>query len=127
MSAFMCSENHINTIVTFAQQRMISAYIDGLTYEAKHDPQAWVMALTLANRESLKARYGDEDDSPVPTFYKHRPDATPVEIVKLCQSFEYQACEVTDYASTRAHRLIEAVLYEILTTLPGYDYAAWSI
>lgn len=127
MSAFMCSENHINTIVTFAQKHGVRAYVDGLSFEAKHDPQAWVNALTVANRESLTARYGDTFNEEVPKFQKHRPDATPVEIVKLCQSFEYQACEVSDYQSTRAHRLIESVLYEILTTMPGYEDAAWSI
>ncbi len=127
MSAFMCSENHINTIVTFACQRRIDAYVDGLHFNAGADPQKWVDVLTKANRDSLEVRYGDTFPEPIPKFKKHRPETTPVEIVKLCQSFEYQACEVDDYKSTKAHRFIEAVLYEILTTMDGYDDAAWSI
>lgn len=127
MSAFMCSENHINTIVTFANKRRVEAYVDRINCDASADPQKWVDVLTEANRASLEVRYGDSFPEPIPKFKKHRPEATPVEIVKLCQSYEYQACEVEDYQSTRAHRLIEAVLYEILTTLPGYDDAAWSI
>lgn len=127
MSAFMCSEEHINAIVTYAYMHEIEAYLDGARLSAKNHPQRWVDILTKANRDSLLARYGDQDNSPVPTFERARISAKSVQIVKLCHSYNYQACEVEDYETTRAYKLISTVLDHILRGMAGYEDAEWAI
>ena len=127
MSAFMCSADHINTIVTYAQQNDLSAYFDGKTLEANKDPQSWVDTLTKCNVDSLNARYGDNEAYPATKFKRTNIRATDAQVAKLCHSFNYQACEQEDFELTRGYRLINRVLDHVLRGMKGYEEAEWAI
>lgn len=127
MSAFMCSKDHINALVTYAYQNDLSVYYDGKSVNANKNPQTWVEELTLCNRNSITARYGEKFDEPIPAFERKLIRASSAQIAKLCHCFHYQACEQEDYELTRGFRMINAVSDHLLRGLKGYEDAEWAI
>lgn len=127
MSAFIVSPKHLNTIITFAVRNGTYSF-DGNGYRyVKDDPQHFVDVLATANQESVSERYGDDD---LATKVKYRPiniTPAPVAVLKLCDCFDYQACEVDNYDSTPAAKIIQAIRKEAIRQLAGYDDAKWSI
>lgn len=132
MSAFVCSDLHINTLVTYAVKQRVSWA--GMTEtgqqirrNAHEDPKFMAALLYRANVESVNHRYGDnrpEDDfvfAKVPSL----PD--PVRILKLCNCFDYQSCETDYWEVSEAYNAIQAIKEEAIRNLPGYNEAKWSI
>jgi hypothetical protein len=83
--------------------------------------------LYRANVDSVNYRYREHE----PIFnFKYKTAgvyAKPIEIIKACDCFDYQACEVPNYDETPAAKLIDSIRREAIRCLPGYDGAAWSI
>lgn len=52
---------------------------------------------------------------------------TPVEVLKACACYDYQACETDDYRDTVAFALVELIRGHAISLLPGYDDAAWEV
>jgi hypothetical protein len=52
---------------------------------------------------------------------------TPVEILKLCAGFSYQACETPDWEQSIAYSLIRRIEKAAIDKLPGYDDAPWDM
>lgn len=135
MSAWLCSQEHINTLVAYARENDVS-----LHPAANDDPEGLVRILVEENMRSLRAAYPGrdflqewEDDAKAikykrilklgPALRKFRcePDqvrlygppptmsATTVatQMVKLCQCYDYQACETDDYRDTPAAAFID--------------------
>lgn len=133
MSAFLCSEKHINVLVSYGAHHDASVYIPGPSgrwfwQSVKLDPTLIANILTTANVEALHVRYGDDH---VGSAVKYKPEATshmsPVSIIKLCDCFNYQASEVKDYEGTPAAKIIDSIRNTAIDHLPGYNDAAWSI
>jgi hypothetical protein len=106
MSAFLVSERHINTIVAY-----------GCTHAVPRGNMNRIdltRMLTDANLRSLNARYSTTvawtEDSATYTFKPVRRGAySPTQIVKLCDCFDYQACEVEGYDATDAAKFVDRV------------------
>jgi len=78
------------------------------------------------NYRSVNYRYQEAGQ---PHEYQHRNvrSLTPVEIIKLCGCYEYQACETPDWESTEAHAILEVIKSRAIRRLPGYDEASWDL
>ena len=133
MSAFMCSEKHINTIVSYGIKNDATVYPTGqggrsYWHPFQTDPNLIASILTTANVESVNLRYGKDD---VSTKVRFKPVAisrlSAVQIIKLCDCFDYQASEVNNYDQPPAAKIIEAVRARAIDKLPGYAEAVWAI
>lgn len=100
-------------------------------------------ALWLANADSIVARYPGDGDGGTrhPDMWPGEPSAFAnvlryrhalvelpvVTLIKAVHCFSYQACEVSDFEATWAHRFCEALESILVRDLPGYDGAPWGI
>ena len=125
MSAYQVSDRQIRVLAV--------AYVRA-TQERCDMEQATATARLLweANSESLRARYGDgcEGEPPVVESLGHWDEVkrlSPVQVIKLCQNFDYQACEYDGWPASRAKQVIDTVMWEACHRLPGYDTAGWGL
>lgn len=51
---------------------------------------------------------------------------SPLQIIKLCQSMDYQSCETDDWKDTLAWRQLDWIKNNAIYSMPGYDNADWS-
>lgn len=125
MSAFICSEKHINTIVSFGAQHNVNVYHDGVTVELRRYPQKIAEALLAENAASVNYRY-DEDDKPRPIKYSYA-SMSPIAVYKLCESLSYQSCEHEGWEKSFAFAVIDEIKKTAINNIPGYEEAKWSI
>lgn len=50
-----------------------------------------------------------------------------MQVLKACDCFDYQACEVADYRATPAAALVDEIRADWVSRLPGWDAALWGI
>ena len=146
MSAYIVSKAHIDAIVTFAVggTRRVGT-VKRIAGDAGHSefvssavytPSQIGAALWAENRASVDCRYSET--TPVPA-YAFRPTChgstcskptrllTPLDIIKLCQSLKYQACEHPGWDASFAKDFLDRVISAAIGALPGYDNAFWGI
>lgn len=130
MSAFIVSDSHIDAIVTFARHARISMRRmddDGV-------PGAWVavgdvdpskigQALLNANYLSVNYRYREKETPPKYRFHDFMGPLTALGVIKACNCFDYQACEVDTYEDSWAADFVDRVRKAAIYRLPGYDEA----
>jgi len=128
MSAFIVTDTHTNAIVTWASDRKVSAYYGnpGRSWLVYQNEQATTDLLHTANVLSVNYRYKLDDPIGIIT-YKPTGLCRPVEVIKLCNSLEYQSCEHPGWDDSLAKRLLDEICQVAITKLPGYDTAPWSI
>jgi hypothetical protein len=133
MSAWLCSENHLNLIANVS---------------AQGDPVKGRTAFNTLRREnlrSLSARYPGRDFladwqreakqyrfKPQPLPPLDRQNATLTLLIKQCDCFDYQACETDDYNESKAAKLVDAVRKSAIaaggfTEGAFYDAQPWGI
>ena len=121
MSAWLCSEEHINCIVN-----AISGDAGDFNI------------LVQENLRSLEARYPGRDflqewkDEAKGYAFKDAPATDMTQVVKCCDSFDYQACETDDYDSSMAAVFVDVARKAALAlggkpAGPEYDRAEWSL
>jgi hypothetical protein len=96
MSAHICSDATTNLLAQLAP------------LAAGDSRQSIAELLRAENTRSVNARYRSED-APESIVFMAAESISPVEIVKLCHYFDYQACETDDYHETRAAKIVEAI------------------
>ena len=127
MSAFLCSDRHINTLVNYANRNRLTVYHDGRTHSCT-DLDGLAKKLQAENIRSLNSRYGDEELDPTISHELWGSyTMEPVQILKACDCFDYQACESDDYNDTFSAALIQRIRNNAITKLPGYDEAIWGV
>ncbi len=130
MSAFLCNDRHINAMVRYG----ITQSPDPLAYRFGGNwhwqncvvPDS-AQVLVEQNYRSLGVRYGDGEKAHRINFSPFDPIHSPVEIIKACDCYNYQACETEDYQDTRAPAIVHAIRELAIKNLPGYDAAQWMI
>lgn len=141
MSAFVLSKKHIDAMLTFAvnYNRGEGMHLYGLEDKPVHlrlDQQNELnrvgQELVNQNVRSVNYRYRasehiDQSEPDIYTFAMYRKPLSPVEILKACQCYDYQACETDDYQETKAAKLVETIRHYAINSLPGYDKAQWGI
>ena len=111
MSAFICSDYHINSIVSYflqspRQQDQLWAELDGEWQYIKLD-NAKLLGEILAreNRRSVNARYSENEPCDYQWQYVRR-EHTLAEIAGALDCLEYQSCECEDYRQSQAYSII---------------------
>lgn len=143
MSAFQVSGKHILAIIGygfehygemsrhFGQNAPLPAdrlYVDWFETESL---QRAADALAAQNVRSLAECYDVQDFVPVEVvvsrseLLENKGRYSAVEMVKLTQCYDYQACETKDYETTAAAEIVKAIRGLAISKLPGYDAAPW--
>ena len=117
MSVEICSEATINALAQHSPAA------------DKRERQLIAVELVRVNALAYAERYGSET-VPVSIRYAGTPRAgrlTAVEVLKLCDHYEYQACSAPCYTKTQAARYIHRIRVTAIAGLPGYDEAPWGL
>ena len=127
MSAWIVSRHHIDQLVAGAIRLGIIEQSDSLKVGRM---------LTNANKKSIRARYGwdDEGAARVKTYWYTRPYVllSDVSLYKQVGCYDYQTCEFDGYEKSRAHafvRKVERALAErgVTNKSEGYEAAPWGV
>jgi len=145
MSAYMVDREHIEYLLDAAMSQEIcrgSSHWRGGSLRAGDYDRAVVVGQMLwdANRRSIEARYPDTvsnfcDTAPGPVdetyvydFHRGRyHNFNPVQVLKACRCFEYQACEYEEWPTSEACAFIDALMRAAVSVLPGYEDAEWGV
>lgn len=137
MSAYVVSHRHINAILTFANRANARLCAGVMRYDASNveDLQRMAEILYAENVRSVNYRYrqpaslpGIVDETERDIVFNFVRDAfSPVDILRLCECYDYQACETPDYEASAAARIVNAIRHEAIRALPGYSNAKWRI
>lgn len=120
MSAYIVSDATIDALVTFA--------IGGGVYRVtSENPQKVGQMLVNENYRSVNHRYREKELAHTYTFKPMTRHLSPVTILKLCDCYDYQACETEDYEATDAAKMIDGIRHRAIRTLSGYDDAPWGL
>lgn len=142
MSAFVCSPSHIGLLAAYAVKTssVIHVWREPTWLETA---QQVAKELARENIRSVAARYPNDKDGERPgpclkdddildasaCYAAHYLDnwdtPEPVQILSMCQCFDYQACETEDWRATKAHQQINWIKSAAIRCLPGYDAAPW--
>lgn len=132
MSCYRVSDEHINVMVWAIGAYGVGApqVWDGTEYLPAAMPAERARIgriLAEANAASVNRRYDEERE----TRYRWAEPAstmwTPVEIIKACDGYAYQACEAPDWEHCRAKRITDAIRNTAIHALGGYEAAPWEI
>ena len=133
MSAYQCSDDHVNALVTFGALRRTSYYWQGKRTDFRGNEQRIALILQAQNARSVNYRYAHNvdaqcDDDPIKYEIPAQALALPpVAFIKLCHCYAYQACETDDWQETEAYAIIRAIQHAAMEQLPGYSEAPWGI
>lgn len=125
MSAFMVNHSHIDNLVN--QIRPVLDYYHKGEHVQLRDMDETGQMLLMENRRSVNHRYGETERTAAYTFVQPSRILKPVEIIKACDCFSYQACETDDWEKSEAHAIIQAIREKAIHKLAGYDVADWEI
>ena len=87
--------------------------------------------LCTENLKSLKARYKDAElfggayEFTDQDFLARSVTIDPIQVIKACHCFAYQACEHKEWKTSEAKAFIDTLEYFAIQALPGYDKAIW--
>lgn len=130
MSAWIVPDIHIDALVTWAVANRVSYYFDEIRKGIAEDPQKVAGILYAANVASVNHRYDEDTPTDDFTFKRLNPVVKdPVVILKACDCFDYQSCELDSYEyQSEAWKIINAIRQKAITQLPGYSEApGWPI
>jgi hypothetical protein len=135
MSAVIVNDETIAGMLQAAapqrQGEQVYYYWNGDVHYFTNNLQKIGQLLLEENYRSVDYLYGERSAEMFPreahTAYRHTelPPLTPIEIVKLCNGYCYQACETPDWPETEAYAIFNALRDRAIDLLPGYEEAAW--
>lgn len=125
MSAFVVSTRHIDTLLSSVGGTDYVYWKNKYLYFEKERNRLG-QELVNQNYRSTNDRYNENQKPPVYLFQRRQP-VTPVQILKACDCYEYQACETENYKNTLAYKIIDALRGKAIQQLPGYKEAAWEV
>jgi hypothetical protein len=134
MSAFICSPTHVATAVVagFRAAKGMGIYC-GPEAGYVRDPQQVAKLLMTENINSVRYRYpgsaGTDEKMIEEAGQKTRNVSVPswVEALKLLACLEYQSCETPSFEQSAAAYAIRSLRNYLVTALPEYREAPWSI
>ena len=133
MSAFVCSEKHINTIVGYGSLNKVTFYTSppGAPGGVRNDiygNETKVSSLLLnENIRSVNGRYQENGEFQVLQFKQLALNTSAVQVLKLINCLIYQSCENDDFNQSDAYKALKAIEGAAIRNLPGYDDAQWAI
>lgn len=129
MSAFICSDNHINSIVRFACEQGVATYSvnPALRWSVAGREQETAELLRAENVRSVNYRYLQDDPDVGINYNPFAPDLRAIEVIKACDCLAYQSCEHPEWDSSLACSLLKVIQRKAIDLLPGYSNAQWEI
>jgi hypothetical protein len=132
MSAYLVPDFHINALVSWARDRhgsnAVSYYWEGRRREVRNDEKRIASVLYAQNVRSVNHRYNESDAAHGFKFQYVSNVLNPIDVIKGCHGYGYQACETDDWQQTEAHAIIEGITQSAIRALPGYQESrAWCI
>lgn len=132
MSAFVVTNNHINSILRAfnyyaSSWEVIETPQGDFKPNKSLDLQKMAEILLAENVRSVNHRYQERAKYGAITFVRSGNVLSPVETIKACDCYSYQSCETKDYAKSAANLIIEGIRGVVWHKLPGYDEAPWAI
>lgn len=133
MSAFIVGDYHINYLLNWAMRNhYFHINLGDVEYSGTEPGHMEYLGNVLkqANYASIDARYGDGEASPFSPLQFEilvHDEITALQVIKACDCFDYQACEVDDYERTDAARIIDCIRGSAFHRLQGYDDAQWEV
>ena len=132
MSAFLVNDKHIDALLTWAVRPRWQAPSHYQHNENKvifyDNLEVIGQELVNENHKSLTDKYHDPYHSHEYKFTPYLNPLSPVQIIKACDCYNYQACETgEDYWKSEAHEIIDTIRERAIDELPGMDDAAWEI
>lgn len=125
MSAFICSDRHISTLVYYYGTNVNLLVYDEIIKIAK--------VLLKENVKSVNYRYNAKYKTKLKSF-DPKTSCSLVELYKLANCWEYQTCEHPNHEKSNAWKIIQALKLNILDKLIQsdkfrfeYDIADWDI
>jgi hypothetical protein len=134
MSAFVVSEVHINSLLSWANLNRvypIHSQEPGrpltLDFSVTDDLSEMAQTLMDENTKAVNIRY-HEHETPLDIFFVFvNARISPVQVLKACNCYDYQSCEDPAYEQTLAAQIIQHIRMAAIHKLPGYDAAAWEL
>ena len=138
MSAWICSDNHINLIATFAAHCNLSVKYKDEVIDCAKDPQRIASVLLAENYRSVNHRYSENNSAEI-TYAAVDSTELPstASMLKQLQCYNYQACETADYKRTLAKAIVLACIDEVvkrarrtakqIEASAAYNAAPWGI
>lgn len=126
MSAFIVGKKHIDALLTFANKHR--SHFGQFGDSDNTDDLTKVGNILLAeNYRSVNFRYRESEPYENDYVFDFYPrTVTPVEALKGCSCFDYQACETEDYEESDAALIIRGIRDTAIRLLPGYsDAQGW--
>lgn len=131
MSCFVCSDEHISTLIQYAARENVyytTLGEAGLSVNIAHNPKATAEILFKENLRSFSHRYPKEaGECGYQYIERTLPEPDALSITKLCSCYDYQACENDDYERTEAAAIINKIRAHASCSLPGWEKARWAI
>ena len=128
MSAFIVSKNHINTLVNYGYHNRLYRYIsEDNILRFNDEPTKIGQILVDENYKSINYRYEEDEEHYKYKFNLSLKNYSPVQIIKACDCYDYQACETPDYDKSVAYKLIDTIRARAINSLDGYEKAEWEI
>jgi len=132
MSAYLVPDYHINALVSWARDRhgsgAVSYYWGGRRREVRGDEKRIASVLYAENVRSVNSRYKEHDPAHGFKFQYVSNVLNPIDVIKGCHGYGYQACETDDWEQSEAFAIIAAISQSAIRALPGYeDSNAWCI
>ena len=131
MSAFIVGDAHINAMLQDTAPRFqgdsAGYYWNGEMHYINGNRQAVGQILLAENYRSVNYRYDEREQTP--TFQPVCPSRqySPIEIIKACDCYGYQACKAPDWKDTEAYAVMQALRNRAIQRLPEYREADWVI
>lgn len=142
MSAYICNPEHFGILAAYAvlNDCVIHDWQSSRTARIT-TAQEVAKGLARENIRSVKHRYPD-GDLPGPClkpvdieeaaaiyaayFVVNPPRLQSIDVLKLCQSWDYQSSETDDWKDSLAWQQVDLIRSAAIRQLPGYDDADWS-
>lgn len=132
MSAYIVPEYHINALVSWAAiqhgSRAVSYYWEGKHRDVRENPKRIASVLYAENVRSVNARYSESDPAHGFVYKAVANMLNPIDVIKGCHGYSYQACEAEGWEQSEAFAIIGGIERSAIRALPGYeDSNAWCI
>jgi hypothetical protein len=125
MSAWIVSNKHLSAILGAYALSFQRYQFDGLSEERAAELG---QLLLDENYRSVNHRYDEHNRGRFRLARRaFRTPPEPVAALKLCMSLDYQSCECDDWNRSEAFYQLRGIVDGLITMLPGYDAAEWTI
>ena len=132
MSAYLVPDYHINALVSWAAGKhgsnAVSYYWGGRHRDVRGDEKRIASVLYAENVRSVNARYKEADPAHGFVFKRVANVLNPIDVIKGCHGYSYQACEADGWEQSEAFSIIAGIERSAIRSLPDYqDSNAWCI